>query len=210
MSLFTIEDARAIASLVVRHEGDTAPLLGKEEALLHAMRRAEVDHDEALELDKARSELRAGARRLRKKLQSALDALEGTNVNLAALDPALDLSFTEPENDRDLRGLLRRAIRGVDEEIGFVTYRDRASSRAIRSHPERVRSDGLRALVAVLFDFWVRETELPFSDEFTDAEDKTPGKKVPVSPAAKLVYHVAKSVDHHYTSEHCSAAMRPR
>ena len=133
MSSFTIEDARVITSLAVRNEGDTAPLLGKEEALLRAMRRAEFAHDEALDLDMARSELRDEARRLRKKLQSALDALEGTNVNLAALDPNLDLSYTDPESDRDLRGLLRRAIRGVDKEIGFVTHRDRASGRAIRN-----------------------------------------------------------------------------
>ena len=84
--------------------------------------------------------------------------------------------------------------------------------RAVRSHPDRINSVGIRAVVDILFDFWDRETRLPFSDDFekplTDRGEDAALK--PKGLAAKLVFEVARLIDPAYTAEACSNAMRRR
>ena len=211
----TMDDARELARRVVSGDGTSRPLVGKETELFETLLRAQRAHCEALELDTFRRVHPQSVRKLRKALQNALDALEETDVNLALVDPDLDESYTDPNSRRDLQGLLRRALKVMDEEIPFDLDRrdqDGKSPRAVRSHPDKINSVGIRAVVDTLSKFWGRETGLPFSDDFEKPLDDR-GEEATLKPkglAAKFVFETARLLDPAYTAEVCSNAMRPR
>jgi hypothetical protein len=187
----TVDDARAVARRVVSADGVSQPLVGKETELFETLLGAQRVHDEALEIDSFRRVHPGSVSKLRKALQNALDALDKTDVNLALCDPDLDESFTDPNSRRDLRGLLRRALEGIDKIPYDLDRRDLDGKlpRAVRSHPDNINSVGIRAVVGILFDFWDRETGLPFSDDFEKPLDDR-GEDAALKPkglAAKLV-----------------------
>jgi hypothetical protein len=82
----------------------------------------------------------------------------------------------------------------------------------VRSHPDKINSVGIRAVVDTLSDFWGRETRLSFSDDFEKSLDDRGEEGIlkPTGLAAKLVYETARLLDPAYTAEVCSNAMRPR
>ena len=213
----TINDAHDIARWVVGDDGSSHPLIGKEDKLLEALLCAQRAHREALELDSFRHNQVHAVTRLRNALQNALDALDDTPVNLAFFDPDLDERYTDPNSKRDLRALLCRALEFLKDngEVSDLMNRqdqDGKLPRAIRSHPQKVKSVGLRAVVESLFEFWDRETDLPFSDDFEKPlnSDGNEGILVPKGLAAKFVFFAAFRIDPNYTAQACSNAMRPR
>jgi len=210
---FTLQDAELIAEKVnlLASAGSDGPLAGKEAKVLDAIRRAELAHDAALELATALPGAKQDAIKLRKHLAAALQALNETTINLAAFDPVLDQSFQETDANSDLPGLLRRAIRAVDCFLGELPANDTRRIRSQSSSDNSVhpKTDGLKALVAVLYDFWSEETALPFREEI-DVLVEGDGRKRAASPALLFVLEVARSVDPAYTIEQCSNAMRPR
>lgn len=211
----TMDDAEEIARRVVSADGNSKPLIGKEAKLLEALLRAQRSHSEALEIDAFRGDIPRHTTKLEKALSKALEALDDSQVNLAFFDPGLDERYIDPNSKRDLRGLLRRALKVLKEETPLVSDRrdqDGKLPRAIPSHREKIRSVGIRAVVGILFDFWNRETGLPFSDDFEKSLDER-GEDGPLKPkglAARFVYETARLIDPDYTAEVCSNAMRPR
>jgi hypothetical protein len=209
---FTLQDAELIAEKVnlLASAGSDGPLAGKEAKILDAIRRAERAHDAALELASALPDAKKDAVKLRKHLAAALQALSATTINLAAFDPVLDQSYQKADADSDLPGLLRRAIRAVDS---FLDEMPENETRRVRSKQPLAsvppKTDGLKALVAVLYDFWSEETALPFSEDI-DVRVEGDGRKHAASPALLFVLEVARSIDRAYTIEQCSNAMRPR
>ena len=111
----TIDHAREIVRRVANDHGH-APLVGKENELLKVLIEARRRHSEALEADMWRREHPKSVVKLRKALQTAFLAMEETDVNLAFYDPELDERYTDPNSKRDLRGMLRRALRQLEEK----------------------------------------------------------------------------------------------
>lgn len=237
MTSFDEKFASRLAEKVSRHKWDNAssklvptdkekPLKGKEKELLTALRKAEHEHNQALLFDKYSEEPTPQEAALtNNKLKAALKALDETKFDLALIDEDLDHRDTEPNSDRDLRGLLRRAIEVIDAFVNSDVHRSRASSRALRNHPDRVRSVGLQEFVNELNDFWLSEIGTDFKAEFvtvfvkteyspkSDGEsdpDLDKGNLVPTSPAAVLVLTVAQCIDGNYSGAHCENAMRSR
>lgn len=208
------------------------PLIGKESSLFEAMKRAEQAHRDALGIEAAAPRQRTANRKLLKALESALHALENSSVNLAMIDLDLDRSYEEPDSNRDLRGLLKRAVAGLraDEHL-IPTTTDRSLRTPMKDDAGkevRVKTSGLKALVGVLFDYVRSETDIPWSDQSDEdgsivnngvrlakklkASRKTRStvKKRASAPALMMVYEVARLIDPGYTVDQCSNAMRPR
>ncbi len=210
----TMDDAHEIVRRVVGNDG-VSPLIGKEEKLYKALLHTQRVHKEALDIDTLRRDHKPQVTKLRNALKKALKELDDTPINLTFFDPELDESYFNPDSKRDLRGLLCRAVKVLKEEVPLVLERrdhDGKLPRSIRSHREKIRSVGIRAVVETLFDFWSRETGLPFSDDFEKSLDDR-GEDGPLEPkglAAKFVYETARLIDPDYTAEACSNAMRPR
>lgn len=234
----SLQDAVEVARRVrrVNPTGDPrkdSPLVGKEGSLLEAMKRSEQAHRDALAVEAAAPLQRAANQSLLKTLVSALRAVENSSVNLARIDLDLDRSYEEPDNNRDLRGLLRRAVAGLKADEHLIPTTTDRSLRAPLKDDEgrdvRVKTSGLKALVGVLFDYVRTETDLPWSDQSEEdgpianngvrlakklrasrKERSTVKKKRSSSPALMLVYEVARLIDPGYTLDQCSHAMRPR
>jgi len=211
----TMDEACEVAHRVVNADGNSRPLAGKETELFETLLCAQRVHDEAIKIDTFRRESPKSLAKLEEALQKALVALDETGVNLTLFDPDLDESYTDPNSRRDLPALLRRALKVIKEEIPFCLNRrdlDDKLPRAVRNHPDKVNSVGIRAVVEILFDFWNRETGLPFSDDFEKPLNDR-GEEAALKPkglAAKFVYQSARLIDLDYTAEACSNAMRPR
>ena len=219
----TEDDADEIVRRVTDEDG-VAPLKGKEEALLKVLIEAQRRHDEALEIDTWRREHPKAVKKLRKALQTALEAVEETDVNFAIDDPELDESYINPDSRHDLRGMLRRALSQLEENDEDVPVSDDLHSlldrhdsngkipRKVRSHPDGISSVGIRDIVECLYNFWSLETDLPFSDDFYKPldDDGNEAELKPKGLAAKLVYETARLIDPGYTADACSNAMRPR
>ena len=219
----TIDHAQEIVRRVANDDGH-APLVGKEDALLKVLIEARRRHSEALEVDMWRREHPKSVAKLRKALQTAFRALEETDVNLAFIDPELDERYTDPNSQRDLRGMCRRALRQLEQkdtnkgrhysgELSSLLNRHDSEGRLprkVRSHPEDISSVGIRATVEVLFHFWDCETDLPFSDDFEQSitDEGEDGPRAPFGLAAKFVLETAQLIDPGYTAEPCSYAMR--
>ncbi len=218
----TMDDAHEIVRRVVGNDG-VSPLIGKEEKLYKALLHTQRVHKEALDIDTLRRDHKPQVTKLRNALKKALKELDDTPINLTFFDPELDELYTDPNSQRDLRGLLRRALKLLkdkDEAEGELHYLmdrrgpDGKVPRAVRSHLDKISTVGIRAVVEVLRHFWNHETDLPFLDDFEKSLDDR-GKDGPLKPkglAAKFVYETARLIDpdYTYTAEACSNAMRPR
>ncbi|ESZ05400.1 hypothetical protein X736_19720 [Mesorhizobium sp. L2C089B000] len=214
------------------------PLVGKESSLFEAMKRAEQAHRDALAVKAAAPLQRTANRKVRKALEAALSAVENSSVNLAMMDLDLDRSYEEPDNNRDLPGLLRRAVAGLKANEHLIATTTDRSLRAPLKDDEgrdvRVKTSGLKALAGVLFDYVRTETDLPWSDQWEEDESVAnngmklakklrkkqnalrkekptqASKKKPSALSSMLVYEVARLIDPGYTHDQCSQAMRPR
>ncbi|ESY18267.1 hypothetical protein X751_17260 [Mesorhizobium sp. LNJC395A00] len=217
--------------------GRDTPLVGKERRLFEAIKRAEQAHGDALAVTGDAPRQRKANKALLKKLEAALLALESSTVNLAMIDLVLDGSYEQMDNGRDLPGLLRKAVAGLKANEGLILRStDRSSRQPVKDDEGReirVKTSGLKALTGVLFDYVRTETDLPWSDQWeqnasvTDngmklaknlrEKQKAARKAAPARPGKKasalslmLVYEVARLIDHRYTLDQCSVAMRPR
>lgn len=211
----TIEDAQDIAQWVSTNNGQDTPLVGLEEKLLALLLHAQHIHDQAIENDAFRQVGKRPLMRLRNTLQKTLDALDNTPVNLEFIDPVLDERSVDPSSQSDLRGMLRRAIKVINQNSELMLDRhdpDGKLPRKMRSHPKGISSVGLREMVELLRGFWEHEIEYSFTADFDNElnECGNHGELVPKSLAAKFICYSAKLIDPNYNAEACSNAMRPR
>ncbi|MDX8494624.1 hypothetical protein RFN29_23925 [Mesorhizobium sp. VK22B] len=209
---FTLKDASEVVAATHRdpstgESGYVTPLAASEGRLLQAMIAALAAHNAALLVEDVSSNGKNEIASVREPASQLLAALEATNINIAVLDPILDQSYTNPDSNVDLAGLLGRLISGLAKLEAELP--EKTGTRVMRSHPGRIKSSGLAAAVDVLRNFWEQETGLPFTERI-DERVESDGEKFAATPALRFVHAVAQKIDAWYTLDQCSQAMRPR
>ena len=217
MSRFTEQDAARLAILAVRpRNGQTeeeaqqnAPLLGKEAALLEALRAAERAHDEAMREARSDAEwledLKSSRERHRvffKYIDAALAEwrnMDGeTRLGLAWHAHSTgsnggDCDETSSYLDAILArfdaslGEMHRAAHSASSDIEFSPGRKKGISQSVGAN--NVPLAPLEAFVGVLRDFWRSTAGEKFTVEFGEVVDSR-GIRVtePKSAAARLVF----------------------
>lgn len=202
MEGFTLDDAIGIISLI-KHKKGFLILEGKEIELLNTLKAAERAHDQAIEFVPFYKEIEAETRRLKKSLQTTLNIIEKSkHINFAYLDSDLGLS------DVDLKGLIRRAIDVIHKDAFIFESREEKNNRKIMTKVKPVSSSGIKAAVEVLRNFWLCETDIPFTESFSKDENSERNK--PLTSASLFIVESMKCIDHSYTPNNCSYAMRTR
>jgi hypothetical protein len=229
MSRFNTENASELAKEAFRlriddsaedqrNEKAAAPLLGKEEKLLYALRRAEEAYEETLLLDPVRDKMRLtlrslprDCRKLSKHLRNALACWSAMRnyggqyelvmrfPDVESLDGANELTS---RIDETLQQLLSAAEWVSEEEL--PSYRGRPSGRS----REGLSLFALEEFTKVLRAFWLEEKisgVFGFDQGTQDHIDD--GERVATSAAARLIERAAKVLDENYDLGHVRQAM---
>ncbi|WP_426612539.1 hypothetical protein [Bradyrhizobium sp. McL0616] len=226
MSMFTDHHARALAGDTFRFrvKFDSAdeqkrrgkavqPLVGKESALLKALRVGEQRYVDCKTELQAIRKLRNADTKLPAQCATMGEKLREVVLALSALDDVsreeLDsIARSRGSSAEEMNGYLEKALDWLDagtEELFSKRQKAAGRKRGVgKGGAERVPLEEF----AKELRYFLLEIGLVFTFEATTREDRHPPDRVPVSAAARLLYSAARLLDHRVEVSDIEAVMK--